>query len=413
MRAVTFDVSVPRFLLARSLGRFTRAATLGWMSGLRLGDVAEPSLPGPEWVKLRVLFGGICGTDLGNLAYASSPAMEPFGSFPAVLGHEILGVVEAVGSAVTRVQIGDRVAIDPMLHCKARGYDAPCTSCDKGRHSTCDRAGEEGPLEIGGSPLGPGLTMGYHRDLPGGWGDRMVAHQDSVFPVDASLDDRVAALLEPLSISVHAVLGSPPPPAGPVLVIGSGPIAFGTIWALRALGYEGTLVAQAKRKNETDLARALGASHVVRPGDEARDALIETGAQAYMPIVGPEVYAGGGFPTIYDCVGNRGSLEQSLRYASARGTVVVLGCAAEVKKLDLTFLWARELHVVGYVGYGREEWEGRTLHTFEVTAELLARTTLPIGKMVTHVFPLKEYKDALRTVMNRRTTGAVKVLLQP
>ena len=201
MRAVTFDVSVPRFLLARGLGGFTRAATIGWLSGLRIGEVAEPDVPGPQWVKIRVLLCGICGSDLGNLAYSSSPAMEPFGSFPAVLGHEIVGVVEAVGSGVTRVQPGDRVTVDPMLHCAARGYDSPCESCGEGRHCTCARAGEEGPLQVGGSALSPGLTMGYHTDLPGGWGERMVAHEDSVFPVDPSLDDRVAALMEPLSIA--------------------------------------------------------------------------------------------------------------------------------------------------------------------------------------------------------------------
>jgi L-iditol 2-dehydrogenase len=152
---------------------------------------------------------------------------------------------------------------------------------------------------------------------------------------------------------------------------------------------------------------------VVRPGDEAREALMTTGAQAYMPIVGPEVYSGGGFPAIYDCVGNKGSIEQSLRYAAARGRVVVLGCAAEIKKLDLTFLWARELHVEGYVGYGREEWEGRTLHTFEVTQELLLRTQLPVADMVTHVYPLAEYRGALVKAMDRGATKAIKVLLQP
>jgi len=413
MRAVTFDVSVPRFLLARALGRFTRAATLGWMSGLRLGSVSDPELPSADWVKVKVSLCGVCGSDLGNLSYTSSPAMEPFGSFPAVLGHEIVGVVDAVGSGVTRVKVGDRVTVDPMLHCAARGYDVPCSSCDEGRHSTCGRAGEEGELAVSGTPLSAGLTMGYHRDLPGGWGEYMMAHEDSVFVVDEAIDDRVAALMEPLSIAVHAVLGSPPPAEGPVLVIGSGPIAFGTIWALRALGYEGPLVAQAKRKNEMELAKALGASSVVRPGPEARDALIDTGAQAYQPIVGPEVYADGGFPIIYDCVGNKGSIEQSLRYAAARGHVVVLGCAAEIKKLDLTFLWARELHVEGFVGYGTEEWEGKTLHTFDVTQQLLLRTTLPVDRMVTHVFPLPQYKEALVAAMDRRKTGAIKVLLQP
>jgi hypothetical protein len=87
MRAVTFDVSVPRYLLGKGLGGVTEAVVFGGLSGLRIGEVPEPPLPGPDWVRLEVLKSGICGSDIGNLTYASSPAMEPFGSFPAVLGH--------------------------------------------------------------------------------------------------------------------------------------------------------------------------------------------------------------------------------------------------------------------------------------------------------------------------------------
>ncbi len=65
----------------------------GGLSGLRLGDVPEPPLPADDWVRLEVLKAGICGTDIGNLTFSASPAMEPFGSFPAVLGHEILARV--------------------------------------------------------------------------------------------------------------------------------------------------------------------------------------------------------------------------------------------------------------------------------------------------------------------------------
>ena len=60
----------------------------------------------------------------------------------------------------------------------------------------------------------------------------------------------------------------------------------------------------------------MGASTIIRPGDEARQALVDTGARAYMPIVGDEVYSGGGFPLIFDCVGSGQTLSQSLRYAT-------------------------------------------------------------------------------------------------
>lgn len=262
-------------------------------------------------------------------------------------------------------------------------------------------------------PLAPGLTIGYHRHLPGGWGERMVVHQSQVHPVPDGLADNVAVLVEPLSIGLHAALGSPPSRPDPVLVIGSGPIAMGVVWAIRAMGFEGTLIAQAKRLKEGHLALALGATEVVKPGEGAREAIIDTGAKAYRPIVGAEVYAGGGFPLIYDCVGSGESLDQALRYASPRGRIVMLGCAAQLRKIDLTFLWARELEVVGYLGYGTERWRGEDRHTFEITQQLLGESSAPISRLVTHAFPLAQYRDALRAASNRRISGAMKVVLTP
>jgi len=415
MRGVTFDVSVPHFLLAKTAGRVTDSALFGLLSGVKIRDLPEPELPGPDWVEIEVISGGICGSDISNLTYSASPAMEPFGSFPAVLGHEILGRVTSVGDQVSNVSPGQRVTMDPMISCTTRGYPPGngCASCSQGLHCTCERAGEDGITLIGDRPLSRGLTIGYHRDLPGGWGQTVLAHRSQVFAVDDALSDNAAVLLEPLSIAVHAVLRSPPRTQEPVLVIGSGTIALATIWALRATGFRGPILAQAKREHEQELARTLGATDVVAPGPEVRQALIETGASAYMPVVGPEVYSGGGFPLIYDCVGNRSSVAQSLVFASARGRIVVIGCVAKFKKLDLTFVWARELRIRGAVGYGRETWRGDWRHTFEIAHDLLLETGAPVENMVTHVYPLHQYRDALRAAANHRKSGAVKVVLQP
>ena len=414
MKAVTFDVSVPRFLLAKSLGGVMPSVTYGPLSGLRFQDVAEPVLPGPDWVGLEVMLAGICGSDLGNITFSSRPVLEPFASFPAVLGHEVLARVTEVGASVRGVEVGQRVAVDPMLSCLVRGYqDFQCPSCSAGMYGTCEQAGEEAPLAIADVPMGPGLTMGYHRDLPGGWGERMIAHSSQLFVVPEELDDRTAVLMEPFSIGVHAVLNAPPRRGEPAFVIGSGPIAMATVWALRALGFGGEILVQAKRRKEVELALALGASAVVQPGPEARQALVDRGSMAYQPMVGPEVYSGGGFPFIYDCVGTRESLDQSIRFATPRGKIVVLGCLAQIRKLDLTFLWARELEIKGFLGYGREVWDGREFHTFEITRELMLRKPIPIDRIVTHIFPLGQYKEALKAAMNRRRSGAMKVALQP
>lgn len=416
MRAVTFDVSVPRFLLAKTLGRVSESAFYGRPSGVRLGDVEPPAPPGPRWVRLEVVLAGICGSDIGNLTYSSSPAMEPFGSFPAVLGHEILARVVEVGPAVQRVEPGQRVTVDPFLSCEVRGWRAEqwCPSCRAGLHATCEQAGDEGPTLIDGEPMAPGTTQGYHRSLPGGWAQEIIAHESQLFAVDDGLADHAAVQMEPLAVGMHAVLGAQPADvAEPVLVLGSGPIALATIWALRATGFQGEIYAQTKRAHEGRLARALGASQVIRPGDEAREVLVGTGARAYMPIIGDEVYAGGGFPLVFDCVGSGQTLSQALRYTTPRGRIVMLGCAAQIPKLDLTFTWAHELRIQGFVGYGAETFRGQRRHTFEVTHDLLLETGAPVEDMVTHVFPLGEVRAALSAAGNRRRSEAMKVVLDP
>lgn len=445
MEAVQFDVTPARYLLARSLGRVTDSFVHGRGSGLRRVERPAPPLPGPAWVRVEVLLCGICGSDLAALAYRSSTALEPFGSFPAVLGHEILGRVVEVGPDVDGVAPGQRVVVDPMLHCAVRGREAEawCGSCEAGRPSTCELAAEDGPLEVDGEPLRRGLAIGYHATLPGGWGEQIVAHARQVFPVPDALDDRVAVLAEPIAIAVHGVLAGARElcsgdgrassavharvdagsagraragavaAGGRVLVVGSGPIALATVWALRTLGYRGKLAIQAKRDHEAALGMALGADEVVRPGAEARQALIDTGARAYMPILGPEVYAGGGFDVVFDCVGSESSLAQSLGFAASRGRVVLLGCAGRLKKLDLTFLWAREVQVTGCVGYGMEDWEGRRRHTFEIALDGMVANPGGLADLVTHVFPLRQYRDALRAAFDRRRSGAVKVALAP
>ena len=415
MKAVTFNVTIPSYLVGKSLGRLTEAALFGGLSGVRLQDLAEPELPGDNWVKLEIVLAGICGSDIGNLTLKSSPAMEPFGSFPAVLGHEILARVQEIGPSVTKVQVGQRVAVDPGISCTVRGYQAStqCPSCLDGLPSTCTRAGDEGETVIGGEPIKRGMTIGYHASLPGGWGERMVAHESQLFPIDDAMNDRTASLIEPLAVGMHAALRARPLGQGPALVLGSGPIALGVIWALRATGYTGELIAQVRRKHEADLALSLGASSVISPGDEARDAMIATGASAYMPIVGDEVYSGGGFPLIFDCVGSAHTIKQALRYATVRGRIVLLGCAAEIPKLDLTFVWANELQVQGYQCYGKETWRGNTEHTFKITHDLLLETGAPVERLVTHIYPLGQYQEALSTAANRRKTGSVKVLLDP
>ena len=116
MQAVSFNVTIPGYLLGKGLGKLTESAVFGGLSGLSYGETAEPSLPADDWVRLEILQAGICGSDVGTLTFKTSPAMEPFSSFPAVLGHEILARVVEVGGAVRSVEPGQRVAVSPVSY---------------------------------------------------------------------------------------------------------------------------------------------------------------------------------------------------------------------------------------------------------------------------------------------------------
>jgi L-iditol 2-dehydrogenase len=236
MKALRFDLSMPRLVIGKALGRFTDAVVFGALSGLSLEEVPDPALPGPGWARLEVLMCGVCGSDIAGLTFKSSPSLEPFLSFPAVLGHEVLARLVEVGPSVTRMKVGDGVTVDPSISCVVRGRTAgeQCASCAPGLPATCARAGETGGPSPTGAPLARGLLLGANSDLPGGFGERMVAHHSQLFPIRAAIEDMLAVLTEPLSIGVHAVLQSHPDPAAATLVIGSGSIAFGTVWRPRA-----------------------------------------------------------------------------------------------------------------------------------------------------------------------------------
>jgi len=106
VKAIVFEPSVPRFLMTKALGRY---ASLDPAGSLRLADVPDPALPGPDWVRVKVIAAGICGSDTGALSYKASPDLSGLVSFPSVMGHEMLGRVVETGPGATRVKVGDRV----------------------------------------------------------------------------------------------------------------------------------------------------------------------------------------------------------------------------------------------------------------------------------------------------------------
>jgi threonine dehydrogenase-like Zn-dependent dehydrogenase len=376
-------------------GRLPRLAG-GWMPWLELARYDPPARQGPEWVRVRPTLAGVCGTDLALLTGHASAILSPFASFPAVLGHEVVGVVE---------EDGRRVVVDPVIGCVVRGLP-PCRRCAAGQARFCLRAAE--------GDIAPGLLIGYCADLPGGWSDAMAVHRSQLHPVPDALSDEAAVLVEPFSVALHAVLAARPWATERVLVIGAGTLGLLTAAALRLTAPDAEVVLLARHDRQRTLGERLGAT-VMSGGRGAavRAAQQHAGARLHRSILGQPVLSGG-FAQVYDAVGTRESVQDALTVADAGARVVLVGGPAELGGLDWTLAWARELRIEGTYVYGPEPAIEGAPHTMDEAIRLLtAHPELPIGEMVTHTYTLEEGRRAIRTVLRRGPTGAIKVAFKP
>jgi len=180
--------------------------------------------------------------------------------------------------------------------------------------------------------------------------------------------------------------------------------------ALRMTGHSCPVTVLARHPLQVETAERFGATHVLR-GAGAGDAATQiTGARAYQPIRGKPVYAGG-FDMVFDCVGSSRSVDESLRVAGPRGRVVLVGCAAEMNKLDLSFVWARELTISGCYVYGDEHSLGGHPHTFDVALKLIQEhPEIDLSALVTHVYPLESWQQAMQVSLARGKYSVLKVL---
>lgn len=404
MKALVYELSIPRYVAALATRRKATSLLYGKLSGLSLRDVPAPTLPGDAWAVLAPRQTGLCGSDLSAIFFKMSPTMSVFASMPAVLGHEILADVVEVGSAARgRVREGDRVVVDPVLTCETRGQLA-CPRCQAGCYGTCERHGD-----------GRGALLGFSREHPGGFAERMVAHASQLFVVPAAVSDDVAVQAEPAAVAVHAVLQHRPLGDESVLVIGGGPIAFVTIWALKELFPRCRVAVYATEAYQADIARSLGADVALGhdgPPDLLRSAARDLGTGELHPMVGKGLLRGG-YDRVFDCIGSPQSLDDALRVTAPGGTIVLVGAAGVIDGLDLSTVWTRELNIEGTVYYGHETWPDARRRTFDITLELLAGTKRPLASLVTHKLPLERYADAIEINLDRRATRSVKTVLSP
>lgn len=351
MKALLYTPSLPRFFAARALGkRFPKG-----LLPLRLAEVSPPEREG--FVRVRVRLSGVCGSDLALLYGKSPPSLGPFFSFPAVLGHEILGEVE-----------GSLVAVNPLLSCADRGLP-PCAACQRGEEGLCQNVAE--------GALAPGM-LGYNRDLPGGWGEWTLARPERLHPIPQGVPEERAVLAEPLAVVLRGLKKLKPWPEE-VLVLGTGSIGLLAVKLFRALGYTGRLLAVAKYPHQAERARTFGADVVFA---DARETLLAR-ARRYRYLLF-EGYRGG-YEAVVEASGSGQGFRQALALAQEGGRVLLLG-APGLEWADLSPFWFKEVGLLGSYTYTREEFQ---------EAVALLPELAGLEGLVGGIFPLEGWREAL------------------
>jgi threonine dehydrogenase-like Zn-dependent dehydrogenase len=396
MQALVYTRSVPRYLLARLWYSLRPRRFLPGLAPLRLRDISFRK-PGPEWALLKNRLCGICGSDLRLLKGVESLLLEPYASFPAVLGHEVVAeVAEAPPDSDWRS--GERVVVEPVLPCETRGLE-PCRFCARGEYNLCEN--------FTNGRLSPGAIIGFHHDAGGGMGEFMAAHPSRLVRLPDNMPDEAAALVDSLASALQPVLDNFPAPGDLVVVYGAGIIGQHLIRLFSALETRARVVAVARYPFQEDLALAGGAETVLM--EPSREELGAAVGARHLPTVLGGGNLEGGADFFFDCVGSKTSMQDGILALRARGTYVLVGTAGTLDKVDLSSLWFRELKLTGSSMFAYGQFQGRKVRTYELAVELLARGDYPREGLLSHLFPLQEYRRAFQTAFDKRRFESVKV----
>lgn len=317
----------------------------------------DPAPVGAGEVQIEVAFTGICGTDLHIL----HGAMDARVTVPAIIGHEMSGVVAAVGAGVTGWTVGDHVTVMPL------DWDGTCPACLAGNQHVCQN-----------------LTF-VGIDSPGALQRFWNVRADLLVALPASLRLDHAALVEPTAVAVHDVRRGEVTAGDHVVVIGGGPI--------------GLLIAT--------VARDSGADVVVIEVDAGRRAAAEDlGLEVFDPTTtdGPtwvqEWTDGAGADVAFEVSGAAAAVLGCTDLVKVRGTVVVVAIHPQPRPVNLQRVFWRELRLLGARVYERTD--------FERAIELLDGGVIPADALISSIRPITETAAAFADLESGR---GMKVLI--
>lgn len=330
---------------------------------LRVEDIPTPEM-GPNQMKVKVRCGGICGSDLHYYQHGG------FGTVriqePMVLGHEVSGVIEAVGAQVQGFEAGHRVAVSPSRPCGL------CRYCQQGLQNHC--------LDM--RYYGSAMRMPH---VQGAFRQELVVEVSQAHRLADSVSDAEGALAEPLSVAIHAVRRAGPLVGKHVLITGCGPIGALLVIAARRAG--------ATHITVTDVAAAPLRSAEKVGADEVLNVAQDPAALAYYEA------DKGFFDVLFEASGNERALVGAFGALRPRGIIVQVGLGGEMK-LPINVIVAKEFDLRGAFRFHEE---------FATAVTLLNKGLVDVKPLISATLPYRDAGRAFALAADR--SQAMKVVL--
>jgi L-iditol 2-dehydrogenase len=332
---------------------------------LEMVRMDEPKA-GPDDVLVRVRACGICGSDVHGFDGSTGRRIPPL-----VMGHEAAGEVASVGANVTDLRPGDRVTFDSTIYC------GQCYHCSRGEVNLC-----ENRQVLGVSP-------GEYR-RHGAFAEYVVVPRRIVYRLPDNLSYEQAALIEAVSVAVHAVNLTPLTLGDTAVVVGSGMIGVLAVQAIRAAGCT-RVIAIDLDEGRLQLAKQLGATDTlaIKAGDPAAAVREMTG--------------GRGAAVAIECVGATDPIRTAIACVRKGGAVTLVGNLAPDIDLPLQSVVTRQIRVQGSCASCGE---------YPASIELMSRGAIRVDPLISAVAPLNEGPSWFDRLY-RHEPNLMKVILRP
>lgn len=315
--------------------------------------------PDADEVLIRIMASAICGSDLHIFR-----GRHPSAPLPVTIGHEFSGVVIEIGRDVENVAVGDRVTLEPVITC---GH---CPACEAGDYGYCEN-----------------ISFTY-RQGDGSMADYITIPAKRVYKIPDEMSFEEGALIEPLSVAVHAVRRADIELGETVLVIGGGAVGI-LIAGLCKLRGAKKIILSDPNEFRLELSRKFGVTHTILARKEDVDVHIR------------ELTEGRGVDKSFECVGSQTTLHQAMNSLKKNGLATVVGIFEDTEvTVPVTRFVTHEIKVQGAQGYCRD---------FPIALGLAS--LVPLEKLITQKFTLDRIQDALELIINK-TENSMKVVIR-